>query len=73
MTAEGKAELLADFTNDTARPLLDKLGEPALTVFAERYLAARSGRDEQVDRATDAALRHLPALLRRPVRKILGV
>lgn len=73
MTTDGKAELFADFTSDTARQLLDKLGEPALTVFTDRYLAARHSRDQQVAQATDEALSHLPALLRRPVRKILGV
>ena len=52
-------------------PDLAALSAAEIESFTESLRRARRNQEEQLKRAFDGALRHIPLLLRGPVRKIL--
>ena len=54
-------------------PELDVLTEQEQAALAELVTAAAQRRSELLDTAIDESLRHLPALVRGPVKRVLGV
>ena len=53
-------------------PQLDALDEAELTALTEALRRARRNQQQQLQRAFEAALEHVPLLLRGAVRKILA-
>ena len=53
-------------------PPLDALSPAEIDTLAELLRRARRHQQEQLNRAFEAALSHIPTLLRGPVRKILS-
>lgn len=51
----------------------DRLSEQQVQALSAAYLNARDRQSAELDEALSRALEHVPALMRRPVRKILGL
>ncbi len=69
--AQDRRQVLADALGNRPLPSLDAIDEDAIGVLADAVRKARQHQRAELDRALEAALRHLPALLRVPVRKVL--
>jgi predicted DNA-binding transcriptional regulator YafY len=65
------AHPLADELGTTALPPLDVLTPAEIETLRLRIRTARQRQKQQLAGAFEAALNHIPALLRGPVRKIL--
>lgn len=70
-TGEGRAALAREL--DGAPPgELDRLDDDRLAALALLVAAAKARQSEALAEGTDAALRHVPRLLRGPFRRALG-
>ncbi len=65
------AHPLADELGTSSLPALDALTPAEIETLRLRIRAARQQQKQQLARASEAALSHIPTLLRGPVRKIL--
>ncbi|TJY56664.1 hypothetical protein E4T66_19060 [Sinimarinibacterium sp. CAU 1509] len=65
------AHPLADELGSQPLPALDALTTAEIELLRQSIRAARVHQKQQLARAFEAALGHIPALLRGPVRKIL--
>ena len=66
------AQALAKELGGKTPPPLDALSPAEIDALAELLRRARRNQQEQLSRAFEAALSHIPALLRGPIRKILS-
>ena len=69
--AQQRPRTLSEELGDAALPGLDTLSAPEQQALAEAVRNARRRQQAQLAQAFEAALAHVPALLRGPVRKIL--
>ncbi len=65
------AHPLADELGAKSLPALDALTSTEIDMLRQSIRTARAHQKQQLARAFEAALGHIPALLRGPVRKIL--
>lgn len=63
--------MLTQLLGDSLPPGLEQLGADELQALTDAVSQARRRQQQQLARAMEAALGHLPALLRGPVRRIL--
>jgi hypothetical protein len=69
--AQDRQQPLADALGNRPLPTLDAIDEVEIRALADAVRSARQHQRAQFERALQAALGHLPALLRAPVRKVL--
>ena len=71
--ARGEFEALARELGGDPPETFHALSPDALSSLTVALRAARSRQKRQLDEALTAALEHVPALMRMPIRKILGL
>jgi hypothetical protein len=71
--ARSDFELLARELGGDPPETFQALPQDALSALTAALRAARSRQKKQLDEALTKALEHVPALMRMPIRKILGL
>lgn len=69
-TTQPKAMLVREVPG--LEQLIGRIGDADAEILLDLMVAARTSLDADIDLAVDRGLQLLPALLRRPVRKVIG-
>ena len=67
------ARTLSSLLGTRVPDAIEELPRKQVETLARAFTAAREQQSRELDQALTRALEHVPALMRRPVRKILGL
>lgn len=67
------AKKLASEVGGALPEAFNALDDAQIEVLRQAYVEVRQAQRRELDEALTGALEHVPALMRRPIRKILGI